>query len=326
MGLVSRRRVGLAVVLFAVVTVGVVAGLFSLNQPVNSSPARDYAIENGIPSDLADIMSHYMDKDGEMDQYERLIVDNISSLGHYLDSPMVHSTVESMLSDGVTYSDVQRASDVDGDYITNDLEVNVHNTDPTKADTLGLGLPDFHAVYVYGVDPNDPVAVKEFLAKIPNVKANNFSADDGGYWKTFDQIAQLSLSDPLIKTIDKQIVWDGNGCGIIYVGGEPINKGIGENSDTDTVSMPSHFLTNGRKGHCMPTNLASFTILKAMGYKCIDLGGKTSVNAEIGHDWSEVLVDGKLYVESNGGLYPRQGFYEQNGWITEEGYNPEWFR
>jgi hypothetical protein len=234
-----------------------------------------------------------------------------------------------MLSDGVTYSDVQRSADIDVDYILDHIEINDLHTDPTKADSMGLGIPDFHRFYIYPQIGNNVEAAKEFLAKIPNVEAMHWYADDGGYWKSDAQVVKISVQDPQIESLDKQIIWkngEKGSVGDIMVDGKPIFSEYGgiDNGDKGPT-MPSEFFTHGRIGICRESALAHWTILECMGYKAMDVG--VTFNG-IDHELTEVEIDGKIYVADFGKLYPREVYYGRHPdmKIYTQNYNRDWYK
>jgi hypothetical protein len=70
--------------------------------------------------------------------------------------------------------------------------------------------------------------------------------------------------------------------------------------------------------------MADLGILKAMGFRAVYVGMKIP-NSETGHDASEVLIDGKVYVMNYGGVILREDFYKNTGYVSKSGYDPEWY-
>jgi hypothetical protein len=213
---------------------------------------------------------------------------------------------------------VSKASDIDGDGIVNWDEVNLFHTDPNKIDTSGLGLDDFNAVYTYNIDPNNQSAVEAFLNKLPNVTANLWDPIKVGGFSTKNYVNK-SLADPLIQylALRSEIEWKDSARseGALLVDGSPIWNGV--DTHVDKAVQPSYYFTHGRNGDCVESTIAGMTVMKSMGYKAIEVGG-------MGHDWFEVIVGGKVYVQTYNSLYLRENFYRV-GWVPDSNYDPDWY-
>jgi len=232
-----------------------------------------------------------------------------------------------------------KSMDSDGDGLSNWDEIYVYHTNPYSAYTSTVvvngtyRLDDFNAVKVYNVDPNNATAVRAFIQAIPNVTANHLNNSDyeGGY--SFDKAVAISLRDPYMQCLasHSEIKWtqyqNGYKCGQLLVNGQQVCSCY--NTTSNFIEQPSYYFTHQRIGECAQVSLATDPILTLMGYKVLDISGaiKLPDGAEEGHNWLEAYIDGSVWVVNFGALWPREGYYQANGWTiyNDTSYDPNWY-
>ena len=225
--------------------------------------------------------------------------------------------------------------DSDSDGITDKIEKEVTHTDPNNPYTSGTTLDDFNAIYTYGIDPHNQTAVNEFLAKIPNVTANLWDGDVGGTPFCFEKYVNVSMHDPLIKYLvskseiiwDKTPLWDGDTTvhGSLRVDGSPAWAGK-PGIDTYIFESPSYYFTHGRTGTCADITAADMAILKSLGYKAVKVSGVfPGIEPGISHAWSEVLINGKVYVVEKNLICEREEFYNHCKYEPNKNYDADWY-
>ena len=231
-----------------------------------------------------------------------------------------------LLNNNSSQPSKDKDSDVDG--LTDWDEVHVYHTDPHKADTDGGGVNDFHEIHSYpNMDPKNPNDDHALIAKLPNVTAKMW---DPQKILTDDNYIRYSQTDPLINYLAKrtQIVPSSDGkTSLLRINGLPaINSSTHE---INGIYQPSYFFTHGRNGICFESAYANIAILRDMGYKAVIVYGQEP-NAGAGHAWAEALINGKVYVVDYNGLFPRDNYYESQGWTINTNsssftYSPNWY-
>jgi hypothetical protein len=304
-------------------------------------------------------------------KYFEYLVDELVRLKNYSDVDLVKNTLDSIVADGnLTEEEVISIRDLDGDYITNEIEFE-ENTDPFNAYTSGTTLDDFNALYTYGVHPRDQEAVTEILESIPNVKDKvriwtiswgefwyvNSTMSDGGTPLSQEKGLEISARDPLIRyyaeraeirwTERKNMTHANTGLsmctrmGPVFVDGEPLHVKYGGNELTESgVSYNSYqaslYFVYGRMSTCGPSSIANAALFRAMGLDAINVEGDIPDNNPTGtasHGWSEVVIDGEVYVCNFNTLLPRDahegtyGYYEFYNWSPYPNlYDPDWYK
>jgi hypothetical protein len=309
---------------------------------LNSNPVEDYAKSKHLPSDIIEKLKP-LGYDRQTDYNEKALIDDLAQLGEYINSSSVRFAIDSIVKDGKITADevyVPHEWDTDHDYVSDFLEITKYHTDPTKMDSFGKGIDDFNAIYAYGLDPHNQVAVRDFLQKIPNVVANHWNQTAGGVtdWShLWEKYVTISLRDPLIQWLAKhaEIVWytspSREKTGTFYVNGETIWQGV-DPLDNRSLDPPSYYFTHGRLSTCVPSSLANLVILELMGYNAINVGGMVSVRNETeGHSWTEAYINGKVWVVNFNTLVLREGFYQKINWTVtdsnfgESVYDTDWY-
>ncbi len=266
---------------------------------------------------------------GYLNQSERDLISSLEDLHEYVNSSAVADALDVILWDGgVTDSEVAAFRDLDHDFITNTLEIEKYHTDPTRVDTSGLGIDDFNAVFMYGLDPNDYTQIQQFLAAIPNVSASQCNLAFGGLTNVMgnEEIIEVSARDPLVQYYARHssIIWNNTtNSGQLLVDGTPIWRSYGYSG------YPAYYFTHGRAGICEDTTLATESILRLMGYQTIEMFGSVPDNGTMdSHVWCETAIGGQVYVVNYGELFPRAGFYQRSGWVISNTdiYDPDWYK
>ncbi|UCH02800.1 MAG: transglutaminase domain-containing protein [Candidatus Bathyarchaeota archaeon] len=306
------------------------------NLAPKTNPVEEYAMEKNIPATIMEILKP-LGNDSNTDWRVFDVLDAVSELGEYANSSSVESVIGSAVEDG-TISDEEHTRitlDIDGDYVSTELEMDRYKTNPTEIDTDGGGMDDFNELVTYphyGMNPNDPQDDAEFMERIPNVIARHWEIDYGGEkLYSSDKYAEISMRDPYIQWLAERAEIKPapypieGGVLELYVNGEEIH--LGSEPNTRTADQPSYYFTHGRKGNCAESSLTNLVILKLMGYKVNWVSGKTSPTADIGHAWNEALIDGEITVVNYDSVYPRDEFYENKGWIIDtHDYDPDWYK
>jgi hypothetical protein len=212
-----------------------------------------------------------------------------------------------------------KTADSDADGLSDWDEANVYHTDQLKADTDGGGVNDFHEIFTYGLNPSNAADDRELLANLPNVTAKQWDPSKVGF--SDENYVNKSLTDPLIKYLaDKfEIRWiDSTKIeGKIFVDGSRVWNS--SETNVDKAIQPSYYFSHGRNGNCIESTIAELTILKLSGYKAVSVVGD-------GHEWSEALIDGKVYVVTYNSAYLREdGFYGQRVGTPGSTYDPDWY-
>ena len=80
---------------------------------------------------------------------------------------------------------------------------------------------------------------------------------------------------------------EGKTEGRLLVDGSPINYEAKALLGAMAVPLPAYCFSHNRTTTCLPSSLAEITILKAVGYKAVLVGGsiKTVANETVGHIW-----------------------------------------
>jgi len=224
--------------------------------------------------------------------------------------------------------------DTDGDWISDQLEVQVYGTDPLKLDTDGDGIDDFNEIFTYPhlLNPLNPADAKEFLEAIPNVKAKDwkwYEAGDTGSEAPFTKIISVAKRDPLVQWYaEHTYIWwaDENQSygGLRFDNesfGQPYTPGVDEEVDRlDHGAHPAFYLTHGRTGAggCGENAIAEYAVLEAKGYDCVMTtvkivltSGGESLHAEL-----EVNIGGRIYVISGVRVEEAESYYKENPNIT----------
>jgi len=224
--------------------------------------------------------------------------------------------------------------DEDGDYIPNQKEIEL-GTNPHRIDSDGGGVDDFNEVYTWSLNPNNPKDDEEFIKNLPNVgEARHWELEDGGEGDvagySTKKYVEISMRDPYIQWLAEraEIRWEtraGTKYGKFYVNGEEVCKEYGR--EPRSIDQPSYYFSHERKGNCVISSLANLTVLKSMNLKAVMIDGKIPYNNELTpHGWVEAYIDGEIYVVNFNSIYPREDFYEKNGWKTPDDYNPQWYK
>jgi hypothetical protein len=318
----------LIIALVLVVSVAGIA-LFILR---TSNPVEDYAKSKQLPPEIIEKLK-LLDANLKPNSYKEMI-DELSNIAEFLNTSSVIQIIDSMVKDGkITYEELQQIRDIDGDYVSNNLEIAEYHTNPMKIDTDGGGVDDFNEIFTYKMNPNDPKDDAAFMKKIPNVVAEHWNPLDGDTPSSRNKYVNISMRDPLVQYYAKkaEIKWTDNPngkIGTLFVDGTVIWHGVGEPEER-SLDQPSYYLTHERTGHCADSSVTGLAILKLMGHKAITVDGKVPVNNTVaGHEWVEAYIDGKVYVVNFNYVYPREGFYEKYGWTIEidSSYDPNWYQ
>ena len=115
---------------------------------------------------------------------------------------------------------------------------------------------------------------------------------------------------------------------MLYVDGKPTWNDYRGWTQT-SLNQPSYYFTHERTGGCAVSSLADQTILAIIGYKDVSVGGKSpdANKTMVGHEWTEALIDGGVYVVNFNWIFPREGFNTKNCWTIDQqsGYDPNWY-
>lgn len=228
--------------------------------------------------------------------------------------------------------------DTDNDWISDKVETEI-GTDPLKLDTDGDGIDDFNETYVYPylLDPLNPSDAKEFLAMIPNVKAEGCSPFTGGTEPEIliydsegrnieirEKSIDVSKRDPLVQWYadHTSLEWfttsKGEKRARVIVNGTPLFQNYGWSE----FGYTSYFLTHNRKGVCGTYAWITAILFDLKGYPTrtmrtefetpqpIYVDGKP-VNAK-GHVWAEIIIDGNIYVIDLGQVIPQEEYYQSH--------------
>lgn len=232
--------------------------------------------------------------------------------------------------------------DRDRDWISDRLELEL-GTDPFNLDTDGDGIDDFNELYVYPhlLDPLDPSDVQEFLEKIPEVKAKGylpFAGDTNPEISIRDEKGRIIGSstkyidvpkrDPLVQWYAENtyIEWgetpkrflpsDKTNYGRLMAAEELFYQEYGWSE----IEGTAYFLTHNRKGVCGDYAWHTAILFDLKGYpartmrsefetaQIIYIDGKP-VNPK-GHVWTEVIINGEIYVIDLGLVMPQGEYYQ----------------
>lgn len=302
-----------AIAIICIITVaGITTFAQSLNEKPSSNPVVAYANFKHLPKDVVNILSP-LGQNGSFDENTLQIINELADLGNYTDTPIVKSVLRSVVSSGtVDYNAVLRINDIDGDYIVNSLDPN-----PINPDTSGLGIGDFNLKYIYNVDPTNQTAVADLLVNIPNVSITCMGANDGNTPYTIQKVLDISIRDPTVKFYAEEttINWTNQNYGVLLVNGTSVNT---DNDAESTISQPSYYLTHGRKGSFEDSTEAITSLLTLKGYNA-----KLVECFQPRHfEFTEVTINGTLYVVNANQVMPAYEFYESTGYVPTEYYTP----
>ncbi|MCJ7762353.1 hypothetical protein MUP38_02720 [Candidatus Bathyarchaeota archaeon] len=187
-----------------------------------SNPVEEYARSKGLSEDMMKLLNplivnsnlntedtmkflNPLIKNINLNSNTKTFIDELSVLGNYTSSPLVHSAIVTMLSDGVVNNmEASLIQDVDNDYVINKLEISEYHTDPTNIYTSGLNLDDFNAIFTYGIDPKNQTAVKMVLGKVPDVEVRHWEPKEGGIESSNEKFIEISMRDPLLQHLAKK--------------------------------------------------------------------------------------------------------------------------
>ena len=280
-----------------------------------------------LPPDVIEILEPL----GE-NQLNGLEIDTIielDKLGEYVNTPLVKFVISSLVEDGnISISEFNLVLDIDNDYVSNDLELRIYETNPAKLDTDDGGVDDFNEIFTYEMNATNPEDDADFMERIPNVEAKHWGIWDGGGADTSDdRVITISMRDPLIQYLAEraEIIWQidhyGQKIGTFIVDGEEIWNGTEPNERTS--DPPSYYFTHGRKSACAVSSMVNLVILRSMGYSAVMVGGEFSGT---GHGWSEAFIDGEICVVDFNYVTSREYAYERKYNITQHDYNPDWYK
>lgn len=216
--------------------------------------------------------------------------------------------VSTPLPDGAFFYDeqllgLQGASDTDGDLVSDRLEFNQYGTNPLLIDTDGGGLDDFNEIFVYGMNPLSASDDAEFLASIPDVEAEYMiyqSCMTNDYLTCLPIVVAFSERDPYIQWIAEKV--DAFWYSIERTAGQLMVHEDGEftlifneyvNYNLSTTMTPAYYFSHDRRGKCLDSAIANYTIFSLKGWDCEYIEGDVPDGR---HAWLEVTIDGNVYV------------------------------
>ena len=216
--------------------------------------------------------------------------------------------------------------DLDCDGVSDKLEVKVYGTNPRDKDTDGDGINDYNEIFIYPdyLDPLNASDAQPFIDMLPNVMANYTDWVNGGTSNNnCKRIVDISLNDPLVKWYadHTSIVWSGT-SGQLKINGERFFQEYTWYAvPVGCLMTPAYYFTSGRNGDCINVAEALYVVMKLKGYQCVIVTGMVG---DWGHAWTEVKIEGTIYVLEYNVVVPADEFYTAHpDWVIEKRYTEE---